>query len=454
MFVGREDELLQLNEAFSEDHSAILVYGKRRVGKTTLIKQALLNQEKECLYYECVKGTVQDNIDGVTRMLLDNHVLQFSTTFSSFRDVFAFLNSLPKKFIVVIDEYPYLKSLTPGKIVDSEFQAVIDNNLANINLVLSGSHIGMMREMLKEGNALYGRFETVIRLRELSYRTAALFYLNKSAYDKVGLFSAFGGSPFILGQLRENESLEQNIVRTILSENNPVHLYAANLLLSDYSNSINTERILAALGNGKKRYTDLESKLGANKTGNLSKQLKALTDMEIVRRTTPINKSGDAKKAGFEINDNLMRFYYTFVHRNRSALQMLGPQAFYAHFVAPTLAEFISHRFEEICRDYFSYLAKSGQLPEVRNIGCYYYDDPATKTNGEFDVALDLGGSFALYEAKYYQSPLELSEIHREIGQIRAIKELAVSEIGFIAANGFAEKEEGYQYYTADDLYA
>ena len=454
MFVGREVELQQLGEAFAQEHSATLVYGKRRVGKTTLIKQALLNQKKESLYYECIKGTVQDNIDGFTQMLLDKHVLQFSTSFSSFRDVFAYLNTLSRKFIIVIDEYPYLKSLTHGKFVDSEFQAVIDNHLSNINLVLSGSHIGMMREMLEEGNALYGRFETVIRLRELSYRTAAQFYSNKSAYDKIGLYSVFGGSPFILSQLRSGESLEQNIVRTILSENNPVHLYAANLFLSDYSNSINTERILAALGNGKKRYTELESKLGANKTGNLSKQLKSLTDLEIIRRSAPINKPGDAKKTSFEINDNLMRFYYTFVYRNRSALQMLGPQAFYTQFVAPTLIEFISHRYEEICRDYFSYLAKSGQLPEVRNIGSYYYDDPATKTNGEFDVALDLGDTYALYEAKYYQSPMELSEIHKEVGQIREIRDLAVTRIGFIAASGFTEKEASYQYLTADDLYA
>ncbi len=454
MFVGREEELQQLSDAFSVDQSAILVYGKRRVGKTTLIKQALLSQKKDHLYYECIKGTVQDNIDAFTRMLLDNHVLQFSTSFSAFRDVFAYLNTLPHKFIIVIDEYPYLKSLTSGEIVDSEFQFVIDNHLSNINLVLSGSHIGMMKEMLEEGNALYGRFGTIIRLRELSYRTAALFYSPKSAYDKVALYSVFGGSPFVLSQLKSSESLQQNIIRTILSENNPVHLYAANLLLSDYSNSVNTERILAVLGNGKKRYTELENKLGTNKTGNLSKQLKALTDLEIVRRSAPINKLDDAKKTGFEINDNLLRFYYTFVYRNSSALQMLGPRAFYTQYIAPKITEFISHRFEEICRDYFSHLVKTGQLPEVKNIGGYYYDDPATKTNGEFDVALALADSYALFEAKYYQSPMKLGEIHEEIEQIRAIKDLHVSKIGFIAANGFVEKEAGFEYHTADDLYA
>ena len=454
MFVGRGEELRQLQDALREDRSATLVFGKRRVGKTTLIKQALLNQEKTVIYYECLKGTVQDNVDAFTQVLTNEKILPFSTSFHGFRDIFSYLNTLQKRFIIVIDEYPYLKSMTPGEVVDSEFQSIIDNQLDNINLVLSGSQIGIMKEMLEEGNALYGRFGTVIRLRELSYREAAAFYPTKAAYDKIAFFSVFGGSPFVLEQLRESESLKNNIIHTILAESNPVYLYAAHLLLSDYANSINAERILAALGNGKKRYSELEDRLSANKTGNLAKQLKSLISMEILQKNAPINKIGDTKKSSYEINDNLMRFFFTYVYRNQSALQMLGPEAFYEEYIAPTITTFISRRFEGLCRDFFSYLAKAGRLPGIRNIGSYYYDDPATRTNGEFDVALDFGERYTLFEAKYYKAPMTLDEIHREIGQIRAIRELSVTEIGFIAASGFAEKEEGCTYYSAEDLYA
>ena len=453
MFIGREKELRQLSDALREDRSATLVFGKRRVGKTTLIKQAIASQEKTVIYYECLKGTIQDNVDAFTQVLINETILTFSTSFHGFRDVFAYLNTLPQRFVVVIDEYPYLKSMTPGVVVDSEFQSIIDNQLDNINLILSGSQIGIMKEMLEEGNALYGRFGTVIRLRELSYREAAAFYPSKSSYDKVAFFGVFGGSPFVLEQLRDSESLGQNIVRTILGESNPVYLYAAHLLLSDYSNSINAERIFAALGNGRKKYSELESMLNANKTGNLAKQLKSLISMEILQKNAPINKIGDTKKSGYEINDNLMRFYFTYVYRNQSALQMLGAETFYEQYIAPTITEFVSRRFEGLCRDFFSYQAKAGKLPGVRNIGSYYYDDPVSKTNGEFDVALDFGEGYILFEAKYYKAPMTLDEIHREVGQIRAIRELAVTGIGFIAANGFAEKEEGYTYYTAEDLY-
>ena len=454
MFIGRKEELSLLNSALAENSSAILVYGKRRIGKTTLIKQALLSQKKTVVYYECIKGAVKENVDAFVQVLRDCQILKFSTNFESFQDVFSYLNTLPQSFVIVIDEYPYLKSMASAEAVDSAFQSIIDNRLSNINLILSGSQIGIMKEMLEEGNALYGRFHCVICLKELSYLLSAAFYSEKSAYEKIAFHSVFGGSPFILKQLRAGESLKQNIIRTILNESSPVYLYAAHLLLSDFSNSMNAERIFSALGNGKKRYSELENILNANKTGNLAKQLKSLTAMEIISKQAPINKLNDTKKSSYEINDNLMRFFFTYVYKSQSALQMLGAEQFYEQYIEPTLTNYISRRFEEICRDYFSTQAKAGRLPGVRNIGSYYYDDPETKTNGEFDVALDYGTHYALYEAKYYSNPMTLDEIHREAGQIQKVTEIRVTQIGFIAANGFAQHEDGYHYLTAEDLYA
>ena len=454
MFVGRSGELQLLLEAFKEKRSATLLYGKRRVGKTTLIKEALEKQQKTYVYYECLRGTMRDNIDGLTQELTRLKILTFEAAFTSFQDVFAYLNTLSQQFIIVIDEYPYLKSMTQPEMVDSTFQAIIDNHLANINLVVSGSHIGMMRDMLREGNALYGRFGTVIQLKELSYRLAAAFYASKDVYDKIGFHGVFGGSPFVLEQLRDSESLRDNIIRTILNESNPVYMYASHFLMSDYSRSVNSERIFATLGNGKKKYSELENLLDAKKTGNLSKQLKSLLELDILSKNVPINRLGDAKKVKYEINDNLMRFYFTYVYKNQSALQMLGAEVFYDQYISPTLTEYISRRFEELCRDYFSYLARQGKLPGIRHIGSFYYDDPATKSNGEFDVALDFGDTYTICEAKYFKKPIELDDIHREAGQIRGIKGIEVSQIGFISASGFAQKEDGYLYYTGDDLYA
>lgn len=452
MFIGREKELALLQQDYIG--KAAMVYGKRRVGKTTLIQKALKSSSYRTVYFECLKGTMQDNISGFVQELVRAKILPVPLNFGTLQDVFAYLNALPEKIVVVIDEYPYLKAMNDSATVDSIFQNIIDNRLVNIELILSGSHIGMMKDALQEKNALYGRFAVTIKLNELNYLEAAKFYPDKTPYDKAAHYAVFGGSPFVNQALQPTATIRENIISTILNPMSAVYLYASQLLLSDYSVKINAERIFSVIGNGKKRYTEIEDKLDVKKTGNLSKQIKSLIDLEIIARNSPINKIGDNKKSTFEINDNLLRFYLTFIYKNASALQVLGAEAFYDEYIAPALTDFISRRFEGICRDYFSHQVRSGKMKRVRNIGSYYYDDPAHRKNGEFDVALEFADGYEIYEAKYYAQPMTLDEIHREVQQVEAIKELTVKQIGFIAINGFAEREEPYLYLDGNDIFA
>ena len=451
MFIGRERELALLQRDYIG--KAIMVYGKRRVGKTTLIQKALENCQYQTVYFECLKGTMQDNIDGFVQELVRAKILPVPLNFNTLQDVFTYLNALPQKIVIVIDEYPYLRAMSDSAAVDSIFQSIIDNRLSNIELILSGSHIGMMKDALQEKNALYGRFAATIKLNELSYLDAAKFYPSKTPYDKAAHYAVFGGSPFVNQVLNPAATLRENIINTILNPMSAVYLYASQLLLSDYSVKINAERIFSVIGNGKKRYTEIEDRLDVKKTGNLSKQIKSLIDLEIISRNSPINKLRDNKKSTFEINDNLLRFYFTFVYKNASALQVLGAEAFYDEYVAPVLTDFISCRFESICRDYFSLQVRSGKLKGVRNIGSYYYDDPVHRKNGEFDIALEFADGYEIFEAKYYAQPMALDEIHREVQQVEAIKELKVKQLGFIAINGFAEQEKPYIYLDGNDIY-
>lgn len=453
-FIGRQEEVQRLNVFLDREYGAALIYGKRKVGKTTLIKNVLQNRPERFVYFECLKNTLGENLDAFVSELVRLQILPVKVTFSGFPDLFAFLNTLPFPLTVVIDEYPYLKTMTAPEMIDSAFQNIIDNRLGNIHLILSGSHIGMMKDMFAEGNALYGRFRSVLHIQELPYWLADSFCGRDKPYDKAAFYSIFGGSPFVLEKIDPFVSLKENVVSTILNVNSPVYLYAANLLMSDYGNSSNAERIFAVLGNAKKRHKDIENELDSNKTGNVFKQLKNLVNLELIRKTAPINRLDDAKKTAYEITDNLMRFYFTFVYRNQSALQMIGPDAFYDQYVQGVVREFISRRFEDICRNYFSCLVRKGELTGVRNIGTYYYDDPRSKTNGEFDIALDHGGYYSIFEAKYLKNPMELDEVHHELGQIRKIKGITVAQIGFISVNGFAEKEDGCLYVTGDDLYS
>ncbi len=452
MFVGREQELALLQQ----EHigKTLMVYGKKRVGKTTLILKALEQCPYQTVYFECLKGTMQDNIDGLVQELVRVKVLPVPLAFSSLQDVFAYLNTMTQKMVVVVDEYTHLYAMNDSGVVDSVFQSIIDNRLSNIELILSGSHIGMMKDLLQEKNPLYGRFAASIKLEELNYLDAAKFYPDKSAYDKVAHYAVFGGSPFINQALNPVATLRENIIDTVLNPMSSVYLYASQLVFADNALNVNAERIFFALGNDRKRYTEIEDALGVKKTGNLAKQIKTLTDHEILSRSIPINKPNDNKKATYELNDNLLRFYYAFVYKNSSALQVLGAEAFYDEFIAPVLTDFITLRFEGICRDYFSLQVRSGRMNGVRNIGSYYLDTAVRCENKEFPIAVELADGYAVYLAKCSTQPMTLDEIHSEAQRMEGVNDPGIKQLGFISINGFVEQEKPYIYLDDNDIFA
>ena len=452
MFVGREEKLALLQH----EHigKAVMVYGKRRVGKTTLILKALEQCPYQTVYFECLKGTMQENIDGLVQELVRVKILPVPLAFSSLQDVFAYLNTLTQKMVVVVDEYTHLYAMNDSGVVESVFQCIIDNRLSNIKLILASSHIGMMKNLLQERNPLYGRFAASLKLDELNYLDTSTFYPDKSAYDKVAHYAVFGGSPFINQALNPAVTLRENIIGTILNPMSPVYLYASQLVFSDNALNINAERIFSALGNDRKRYTEIEDALGVKKTGNLAKQIKTLTDLDILSRRIPINKPNDNKKATYELNDNLLRFYYAFVYKNSSALQVLGAEAFYDEYVAPVLTHFIAHHFEDICREYFSLQVRSGRMNGARSIGSYYLDTAVRGENKAFSVAVELADGYAVYLPKYSAQPMTLDEIHGEAQRMEGVNDPGIKQLGFISINGFVEQEKPYIYLDGNDIFA
>lgn len=452
MFVGREEELALLQH----EHigKAVMVYGKKRVGKTTLILKALEQCPYQTVYFECLKGTIQDNIAGFVQELVRIKVLPVPLAFSSLQDVFAYLNTLPQKMVVVVDEYTHLYAMNDSGVVDSVFQSIIDSRLSNIELILAGSHIGLMKDLLQERNPLYGRFAASIKLDELNYLDASKFYPDKSAYDKVAHYAVFGGSPFINQALNPDATLRENIIGTVLNPMSPVYLYANQLVFSDNALNINTERIFSVLGNDRKRYTEIEDALGVKKTGNLAKQIKTLTDLDILSRRIPINKPNDNKKATYELSYNLLRFYYTFVYKNASAFQVLGAETFYDEYIAPVLTNFIARCFEDICREYFSLQVRSGRMNGVRRIGSYYPNTAVRCEIKEFPVAVELADGYAVYLPKYSAQPMTLDEIHGEAQRMEGVNDPGIKQLGFISINGFVEQEKPYIYLDDNDIFA
>lgn len=454
MFVGRNKEIQIIQECLKKPSQAIALYGKRRVGKTTLVNHVLKNTTNY-IYFECIKDSLESNINSFVKVCETKNInLPAYVRFDSFIDVFSYLNSLNERFYIVIDEYPYLKEFNDSNLVDSHFQTIIDNHLTNINLIISGSQIKMMENLLNEGNALFGRFNKVIELKELNYIEARSFYSNYSIYDSVIMRSIFGGSPFVNRCIDPSKSYEENIVGTYLDDNSSIYNYANNVLLTDVSNELQARRILSFLGNAKRKYKEIVDRLDTKNSGIINRALESLVELHLVRKVFPINKRDDKKKSYYEISDNVLRFYYTYVYSNKSIINDIGSYNFYHNYIKDSLITFVSLRFEEQVKEYFSLLSKNGLRNDILNIGTYYYDDKENATNGQFDVVLETKKGYEVYDAKFYKDPLKTNIMNKEANEVNKIKGIAINKMGFININGFEKNNLPYIEISGEELYS
>ena len=455
MFICREKELGQLKTELSswKSRSAVLIYGKRRVGKSTLIKEAAKSFEGVIVNHMCVSSTFEGNMELIYRSVSEALGLP-NIRFGSFSEMMDYLGSLDKKVLLIIDEYPYLKQTRKKNEVDSYMQAVIDRLPENVKLILCGSYITVMKDLLEEGNPLFGRFSLIQHIRDFDYLDAAKFYPGLSVRDKVAFYAVFGGSPYVLENLDPGLSIRENIERLLLPETGLVRSHIENVMLKEIQKTFDA-RILEVLGNGKKRYTEIRGKIITSETGLLDKQLKILLDMETIQKTEPINRRSDKKKQFYEIVDNLMRFYFTFIFGKAGTIARIGEEQFYSRNIDTVLEQFISRRLEGIALQYFHRAVLLGKYPEIDDFGSYWYDDPATKTNGEFDCVIRRGEQYDFYECKYFDRPMTLEECRQEKVQLDKVKGIEVSGIGFICTGGFSfdGAEEEFALIDGNGLY-
>jgi len=452
MFIGREAELAALSADFSSsDKTAVLVYGKRRVGKSTLIGQASRGFAGITVYHTCARTTLQGGIQLMCRSVSQALGLP-DFMVSTIPDLFQLLRARAEQILFVVDEYQYLKEAGAKGEVDSLMQIVIDNLPPNVKLVLCGSYVTVMRELLDEDNPLFGRFTRTIFLKEMDYLDAARFYPHLSVCDRIAFYAVFGGSPYVLKQVCRYNSLETCVKELLLPPESVLRTHVEHIMLAEVRKSFDV-RILQAIGNGRKRYSQIAQVLGDDGNGLLSKQLVALIDMETISKSTPINRADNRRKTFYQIQDNLMRFYFTYLFASGARIARIGEAAFWESEVGQTLTEFISLRFEEVAAQYFGRRARQGSIPGVQDIGSYWYDDPARHANGQFDCVVKRDAGLDVYEVKYYTAPMMLDECQEEERQVRRAPGLEGAGIGFVCSAGFGFTSDDYELVSGEDLY-
>ena len=346
-FVDRIDEAARLKDALAREKSSLVVmYGRMRLGKSTLIKRVLSDND---VYFLADRSESQ-----YQRTLLAKVIAQVFPDFDKlaypdWESMFRAVNyRTDKRFTICLDEFPYLVEQSPE--LPSVLQKLVDEKQLKYNLVLCGSSQNMMYGLFLDSTApLYGRADEIMRLApiRLPYIQEAL---SLDAMNAIEEYSVWGGVPRYW-ELRENKSsLDDALWHNILSVNGTLYEEPVKLFQDDVKDIVKTSTIMSYIGTGANRLSEIAGRCNEPAT-NLSRPLKKLVDLGFLEKDVPFGiDEKNAKKSLYKIADPFMAFYYQFVVPNRSFIElgrrMPLEQALAAHF-----SEYVSMNWEKLCRD-------------------------------------------------------------------------------------------------------
>ena len=346
-FVDRIGETARLRDALSREKSSlVVVYGRRRLGKSTLIKRVLSDRD---VYF------IADRSEGQhQRTLLAKVIAQvFSDfdklTYPDWESMFRAVNyRADKRFTLCLDEFPYLVEQSPE--LPSVLQKIVDEKQLKYNLVLCGSSQNMMYGLFLDSTApLYGRADEIMRLApiRLPYIQEALGLDATAAIEE---YSVWGGVPRYWELRESRSSLDDAMWHNILSRNGALFEEPIKLFQDDVKDIVKTSTIMSYIGTGANRLSEIAGRCDEPAT-NLSRPLKKLIDLGFLEKDIPFGiDEKNAKKSLYKIADPFMAFYYQFVVPNRSFIELNRrlpiDQALNTHF-----SEYVSMQWEKMCRD-------------------------------------------------------------------------------------------------------
>lgn len=456
-FYGREQQQKKLKRVLVKNElQVVLIYGRRRVGKSELIKQCLLSEDVSKLNYECKQTTEMNNVESLSTLISENFGLP-TLGFGSMETLLDYLFQRAEKeqLILVLDEYPYLRETVTG--IDSILQSLIDRykDTTHLKLVLCGSYVEIMKSLLARENPLYGRVDLAIDLKPMDYYESAMFYPTFSSEDKVRLYSVFGGIPYYNRLVDPALSVRENIQELISAPGARLENEVSMYLKSEISKIANANEVFEALSKGFSKYSDLLSQSHVSSGPTLVDVLEKLIRMEVVEKQAPINDADNRRKSGYFIVDNLSLFYYRYIFRFLSQRNVLDEDVFYDRYISEDFeTQYVPRIFENICKQYLIRQNRAGEIePLFDKIGKYYYDDPKTRSNGEFDTVTEDPLGYIFYESKFRREPVSLAMIHEEIKQVQATG-LNCYKYGFFSRSGFqCEPTDHMIFIHLDDLY-
>ncbi|MFQ3477009.1 ATP-binding protein [Halonotius sp. F2-221B] len=394
-FVDREAELARLNTCYnSSDAELAVIYGRRRLGKTELVKQSLRGRDDTVVYQARQKtkalqldqfvSVAAETYPGINRMQRD------------WEPVLSFLAE--QDAIVVLDEFPYL--IEEDDSLPSVLQAMFDHGMDDsaATFVLVGSSISMMEEAALLGNSpMYGRASTKLDVRQLPFDAAMAFFEEIDPVEQLLRWGIFGGTPYYLEAAAGFDTLAAAVHEAILTQHGPLHDDPDYVLRMELTEPSRYFGILEAIAGGATTRNEIAQAAGID-TNQLSKYLSRLQRLRLIERHVPITEDKQRSRRGrYRLLDPLFRFWFQFVYGSGRRYDAVGPESF-EELIEPRLADFVSPVFERLCQTALRDLYPDETITDV---GQWWYQDH------EIDVVgFTAGKTLLVGECKFQASPL------------------------------------------------
>lgn len=404
-FIGRLGELNTLEREYNREKSFVVIYGRRRVGKTTLIKEFIKN--KSVLYFLATEEIESRNKKRFIKSVADftNSEYLQNAKFDNWEDifkVFANYNTKDKK-ILVIDEFQYL--VGSNSAFSSVFQRAWDEVLqdARVMVILCGSYISMMlSEVLSYSSPLYGRRTGQIKLNPLSFTEIQNSNIEIDFKQLVELYAVTGGVPKYLEFFNNEKGFIENIENEILSKNGFLYEEPVFLLEKEVRETMTYFSIMQTISEGKHKPSKIATTLEVPIT-KLSPYLKMLIELNLIEKRVPITeeKPEKSRKGLYFISDNFVAFWFKFVYPYKGELEMDNTGYVVNRILENFIDNHVSYVFEDISKQWLSRLSKKLKIT-FNKVGSYW------DSNTEIDVvAIDKeNNKVFLGECKYYKKPV------------------------------------------------
>lgn len=355
MFIGRKRELQVLSDLYERNHLTMaVIYGRRRVGKSTLITEFI--KDKRAVFYTASKVGRERNLELFSRQaasVLDPAYA--NAVFSETTHVFDFITEKTgdEKLILVIDELPYWAEKDESLLSVLQKYIDVDWHDKNMMIILCGSALSFMEnKVMSEKSPLFGRRDTQIRLEPFNYLEAALFVPEYSLEEKALCYGVTGGVARYLALIDSSKNMDENIKKLFFHTDGYLYDEPRNLLSQEFSDIALVNNVIEQIASGENTLNTIAGKVRESEP-TVSYTLGRLIAVGLVEKKKCITEETNKKKTQYVLKDSMFKFWYQFIPKAGSVIEMGQGEVYYDRIVKPVLHSFMGGVFEEMCR-YFT----------------------------------------------------------------------------------------------------